>query len=194
MAKEEIEVKIVLFEGDGQRDLRMEFPELAKIPEFAALKNKKEVMLCWLIGNRTSPIFNLDRKTKVRKAVETAYGAVAKTRKDLEGMYNYETDADLPDHILEGIERMKRFDPENRLKAKLLSQYMFDTLQEMVVVDRTTLATMDMDDKKKYADLLIKVNSELPEMLKVLESGFGVKTVDRKKGNKVLVNINSLGR
>jgi hypothetical protein len=64
----------------------------------------------------------------------------------------------------------------------------------MIVLDSHTLATMDIDEKKKYTDLVVKVYSELPDMVKTLESSYGVKTLERKTKKKVLVGINDILR
>jgi hypothetical protein len=71
---------------------------------------------------------------------------------------------------------------------------MFDMLNDMIILDSQTLATMDIDEKKKYTDLVVKIYSELPEMVKTLESSYGVKTVERKTKKKVLVGINDILR
>ncbi len=84
------------------------------------------------------------------------------------------------------------FNPEYRLKAKLLSQYMFDTLNSMVVLSDSDLAGMEIEDKKKYTDLVVKIHSELPEMVKRLEESYGIRTIERKTKKKVMVNINDI--
>lgn len=192
---ESVDAKLIIFEPNGDRDMMIEYPELLKISEFVALKNKHEVRLCWLIGNRTSPLFKLDRIDKIRQAMETVYGGMERIDRDpeLKAMYAFENDTQsIPTRIFSGIERMTWFDPDNRLKAKFLSQYMFDTLNELVMIDRSKIGAMEMDDKKKYADLMIKVNSELPVMVRSLESDYGVKIINKKTNKEVLVNINSL--
>lgn len=87
---------------------------------------------------------------------------------------------------------MESFNPEYRLRAKLMTQYMFEILNEMIVLDSQTLAAMDIDEKKKYTDLVVKVNDELPGMIKNLESAYGAKTVDKKTRKQVLVKINDV--
>ena len=89
---------------------------------------------------------------------------------------------------------MESFNPEYRLRAKLMSQYMFDVLNDMIILDNTTLATMDVDEKKKYTDLVVKIHSELPNMVKTLESAYGVKSVEKKTKKEVLVKINDILR
>ena len=89
---------------------------------------------------------------------------------------------------------MESFNPEYRLRAKLLSEYMFETLNEMVVVGSNELATMEVDEKKKYTDLLVKIHEELPDMVKRLETSYGVKVKDRKTKKEILVKINDVLR
>jgi len=188
---EEVEYK--LFHSDTDRDLKLEYPELAGIEEFKKLTSS-ELRLCWLIGNSSSPIFNLKRTEKIKEAMETVYGmGRIESKPDLLKLYHFKNgEADIPENVLNGINRMLHFNPDNRLRAKLLSQYMFDVMNKIVVVDKATLLTMDMDDKKKYAELMIKVNSELPKMIDTLESGFGIKLVSKKTGKIAKIDINKL--
>jgi hypothetical protein len=62
----------------------------------------------------------------------------------------------------------------------------------MIVLDSVTLAGMDIDEKKKYTDLVVKVYGELPQMVKTLESSYGAKVVERKTRKQVLVKINDV--
>lgn len=185
MANKEVEIILFGLERDG--DLRIEYPELSEMDEFKDLK-VKEVRLCWFLGNRTSPIYKLDKANRLEKALELVYGRSYKSRADIKEVSN----GSLPDHIVKGVHRMESFNPEYRLRAKLMSQYMFDVLSDMIILDNTTLATMDVDEKKKYTDLVIKIHSELPEMVKTLESAYGVKSVEKKTKKEVLVKINDV--
>ncbi len=184
---EEKEVEVVLFNLEGEGDLRIEYPELAETEEFKDLR-VKEVRLCWLIGNRTSPIYKMSKKERVFKALEIVYGKYYDRNKDLQGIIN----GDIPENIKNGIRRMELYNPEYRLKAKLMSQYMFEILNDMILLDATTLATMDIDEKKKYTDLVVKIHSELPDMVKRLETSYGVKTIERKSKKQVMVGINDV--
>ena len=185
MAGKEVDVVLFGLERDG--DLRIEYPELAEIEEFKALK-VKEVRLCWFLGNRTSPIYKLDKAKRLLKALELVYGKSYESRKDLKEILGGE----MPEHLLKGIRKMELFNPEYRLRAKLMSQYMFEVLNDMIIIDNTTLATMDIDEKKKYTDLVVKIHSELPEMVKTLETSYGAKTIEKKTKKEVLVKINDI--
>ena len=186
---EEKEVDIVLFGLESDGDLRLEYPELAAVPEFKNLK-VKEVRLCWLIGNRTSPIYKLSKRDKLFKALELVYGKYYDKNKDLQGLIN----GDIPEELILGIRKMELYNPEYRLRAKLMSQYMFEVLNDMIMLDAQTLATMDIDEKKKYTDLVVKVHMELPDMIQRLETAYGVKTIERKSKKQVMVGINDVLR
>tara|TARA_R110002020_G_scaffold393965_5_gene604066 strand:+ start:6755 stop:7318 length:564 start_codon:yes stop_codon:yes gene_type:complete len=185
----EKEVQVVLFGLESEGDLRVEYPELSEIEEFKDLR-VKEVRLCWLLGNRTSPIYKLSKKDRLFRSLEIVYGKNYNRRKDLEGIIS----GDIPDNLKDGIKRMESFNPEYRLKAKLMTEYMFEILNQMVVLNPNDLTTMDIDDKKKYTDLVVKVHDELPSMVKTLETSYGAKTIDKKTKKSVMVKINDLLR
>ena len=184
MVKEEADLTIFGLTSD--RDLRIEYPELADIKEFKEL-TKKDVKFCWYVGNRTSPIYSLEKTIKIRKALALTYGIQWEKKEDLRAIANGE----IPTPIQLGIERMVHFNPEYRLRAKLLAQYMFDTLNEIVVL-QTPISEMDIEDRKKYTDLLVKVHGDLPKIVQTLETSFGARVVSRKTKSEVLVNINDV--
>ena len=75
-----------------------------------------------------------------------------------------------------------------------MTEYMFEVLNQMVVLNPNELATMDIDEKKKYTDLVVKIHDELPSMVKTLETSYGAKTVEKKTKKSVMVKINDLLR
>jgi hypothetical protein len=130
----------------------------------------------------------MSKRERVFKALEIVYGKYYDRNKDLQGIIN----GDIPEDIKLGIRKMELYNPEYRLKAKLMSQYMFEILNDMILLDATTLATMDIDEKKKYTDLVVKIHSELPDMVKRLETSYGVKTIEKKSKKQVMVGINDV--
>lgn len=187
------EVEITLFGVNHKGDLKRDYPELAKIEEFKDL-SPHEVRFCWLVGNRTSPIFGLERTERIRNASTIVWGINAKQspKKRIKDIAIAKSEDDFPDDILKGIYRMNAFNPGYRLKAKLMAEYIFETLNRLIVVDSDTMATMDTDEKKKYSDFVIKVSSELQGMVERLENSYGVKTISRKTKSEILVNINDV--
>lgn len=63
---------ITLFEPTG-RDMALDYPELLKYPELMGLKDR-ELRLCWLMGNRTSPIAGYPVAKRLKAAVAQSYG------------------------------------------------------------------------------------------------------------------------
>jgi hypothetical protein len=184
---EEKEARVILFGMETEGDLRIEYPELSEMPEFKTLK-AKEVRLSWLLGNRTSPIYKLSKKERLVKALELVYGSRYAENKDVKLIL----EGNMPAELRTAIDKMETFNPEYRLRAKLMSEYVFNKLNDLIVLTSAQEASMDIDEKKKYTDLVIKISSELPDMVERLETSYGVKTVERKTKKKVLVNINDV--
>jgi hypothetical protein len=185
------QVEITLFGTSHDGDLLREYPELAKMEEFKDL-DPKQVRFCWLVGNRTSPIFNMDRPERIRRALVTVWGQHYEKNPTIKHIVEADTADGLPEEILKAIHKMNTFSPSYRLKAKLMDEYIFETLNELIVVAPSELSMMDVDDKKKYADLAMKVSSGLGEMVERIESAYGVKAVERKTKKEIQVRVNDL--
>jgi len=180
-----LEVDVVLFGLETSQDLRIEFPELAENEYFKVLK-PSEVKFCWLVGNRTSPIFEKEDQEKFEIATKSCFPNYLK-KEELKELYN----GNIPDHIQLGIDAMKKFNPELRLRAKMLQHYIFDELNHIIgMKTRTQISLMDVDELKKHSDLLKSIEKDIPNMLKRIEDGNGIKTVERGTKKRVLVNIN----
>lgn len=182
---------ISLFEPTG-RDMLFEYPELGKYPEFLDIK-ARDLKLAWFIGNRTSPFARYDTKKRIHAAINTVYNEKALGRKDVQDMLS----GVIPPHIVLAIQRMAVFSPSHRLRAKLGSEYIFEELLDMIYLtpEEKVLMKLDPDLKKKHADLLIKVNSELPAIIQTIESGYGVGNKKDKKENKegkVLTSVRNI--
>jgi hypothetical protein len=188
MERKEVEVR--LFGVSHEGDLEREYPALAKIEEFKDL-DPKEVRFCWLVGNRTSPIFKIERWERIRKALKIVWGANYSSYPTIKELAKAKDESELPEDILKGILKMNTFSPSYRLRAKLMDEYIFEALNGLIVISPSEMDDMDIDDKKKYADLAIKVGSELGGMVERIES-YGVKTVDRKTHEPIQVNINDI--
>lgn len=187
------EVEIQLFGVEHKGDIKRDYPELAKIEEFKDL-SPHEVRFCWLVGNRTSPIFALERGERLRKAAAIVWGENYRSnpKAKIKEIVSSTGEDDMPEDILKGIYKMNTFNPGYRLKAKLMAEYIFETLSTLIIISDTEKMAMDTDEKKKYSDFVIKVSSELQGMVERLESSYGVKTLNRKTKSSVLVNINDV--
>jgi hypothetical protein len=177
-------IDITLFEPTG-RDMKLDYPELGNITEFHDL-SFREMRLCWMIGNRTSPIANYSTMKRVRAACEQVY---KKQSRNKEWVVDMMENGTIPEKLKKGISRMASFRPSVRLRAKLMDEYMFDQLNGLIHVSEEDKRAMDTDEKKKYADLLIKVSSELPSLVTRMESGYGINVSDENEDVDVKANI-----
>jgi len=181
--------ELTLFEPKVS-DMRMDYPELAEYSEFKPL-TARELKLCWYVGNRTSPIAKYKKATRYTRGIEMSFGKVAKKREDVKKML----EGDLPDHILLGIQRMATFNPSVRLRAKFSTEYIFDRLNEIIEVSQRDMEAMDFDERKKYSELIIKISSEMPDMVKRMEGGYGVKVTAKgrtRRKTEVTASISDL--
>lgn len=189
MKKEEVQV--ILFGVEDKGDLAREYQELSKIEEFKDL-NPSEVRFCWLVGNRTSPIFKLKRGERIKTALRTVWGEHYASNPKIKELAKATGENDIPDDVLKGIYKMNTFNPGYRLKAKLMGEYIFEKLNELIVLDPSSMSMMDTDEKKKYADFVIKVSSELQGMVDRLENAYGIKTINKNTKKEVRININDV--
>jgi hypothetical protein len=176
-----------LFEPNGKSDMRLDYPELAEVPEFEELSST-EVRLCWYIGNRTSPLVKniRDKGKRVKSALEKCYTGASRERQDYKDML----EGNFPHKILVGIEKMASYNPSFRLKAKLLDEWMFDKIQSLVMKDEVKINMMDIDDEKKYTSMMLEVSKSMPDMIGRMEQGYGVK---KKKIEKEVQVMSSVG-
>ncbi len=164
-----------------KNDMKIDYPELSGYSEFENL-SEREIRLCWLMGNRTSPIASYSKKKRIKVAIEQSYSRAGQNRADVKAMLQ----GNLPEKILMGIQRMASFRPSVRFRAKMLQEQIFDNLEELIQVSEAEKKAMDTDEKKKYADFVIKVSGDLEGMVGRMEAGFGMKA---KRTDKDKVEI-----
>jgi hypothetical protein len=173
------EKDIVLFEP-SKRDMLIDYPELKQYDVFSRI-SASDMKFSWYVANRTSPIIREPKEKRFKMACELAYDERKLRVNDrVKKMYN---EMDIPEDIVEACQVMASFNPSFRMRAKLLTEHSFSMLQSLVFLSKQELATMDLDDKKKYADLIVKANSALGDMILNMETGYGVK-VKKEKSKK----------
>lgn len=162
---------------ESERDLRVEYPEIADNPIFKELTTR-EIRFCWLVGNRTSPHAHMEGEKRVKVSAQMVFGKYP-TKTEHRELFEMK----ISPKIQAGIEEMAKFSPNDRMRALLATQFMYDKLLGLIVLSEEEEGMMDLDDRKKYADLLLKVNNDLPNVLHNLEHGYGIKV--KKKANKL---------
>lgn len=174
--------EIKVFEPSA-RDMKAEFPELAEIEEFKNLSNR-DLKFVWYLSNQTSPLVGLDTKCKIEEAIEICYNGKlpdAEKERYFAGSFS--------DEILKAINRMAMVDPMIRVQAKYNIEYIFGKLQKIIVITDDELNELEADEKKKYAELAIKIANEMPNLVSLMERKFGIKKKRDKKEVSTEVSV-----
>ena len=170
------EERFYLFRPTDQ-DMKIEYPELAKEPAFDKL-NTNELMFVWYYANRTSSYFTVKTGEipKVKACIRKAYSGVGNRLKEPE--YRKYLEGNFPEKIKDAIVVMNEYNPSARVRARIAIENIFNNLVESLELDDGMRKAMesDIDEKKKYIDLSMKVSDSLPKVIEQLEEGYGIRT------------------
>lgn len=156
------------------KDLKVEYPELAKTPEFIDLTDK-ELRFVWYYSNPTSPIAGKQKKAKLIESINMAFNG--QIDEDLKLKL---VNGKIPDYLNAAIERMKLVSTSIRTQAKLYLNQAFDNIQKIIHIDPEILEGLDYSQKKHYLELMLKVQDELPKLVDKIERGFSVIEIPKK--------------
>lgn len=162
-------IEYSVFEPGG--DPMFEFEELAGIKEFSEL-SKEEYSFVWFYANETSLYNSIEDK---RTRLYTCWNAAFKKSMNVEEKNRY-LSGNFPEKIKRAINRMKQINCNIRFRAKISLYSAFRNLEIMVNKKPSDVVMMDMDDAKKYSDLVKQASVTMKEIIEKLETGFGVKT------------------
>ena len=178
-----MEEEVFLFKPTSQ-DMKIEYPELRDVKEFMELKTA-EFKFVWYYGNRTSPYFEFATgdRNKIIACMTEAFGR--NFDKNSEDNRRY-LSGNFPPKIKGAIERMSRYSPSARLRAKMAAEKVFNILEKSLVVDESMqkLIDEDLEVKKKFLDLSVKVTESMPDVVSQIEEGFGIRAYQKKGGKE----------
>lgn len=157
------------------KELKVEYPELAEIAEFIDLDDR-ELRFVWYFSNPTSPIAGKSMKPKLIESINLGFAG-----KIEEGERLKLVNGKIPDHLKAAIERMKLVSVSIRTQAKIYLNQAFENIQKLIHIDPEVLEGLDFSQKKHYIDLMLKVQDELPKLVDKLERGFSVIEIPKKK-------------
>ncbi len=153
-----------------------EYPELKEKPELNSLRDY-ELRFVWYFANPTSPIIDCTMSDRAVKAVQFAFldDAVSEAERNtfITGKFT--------DKIRAAINVMKAFNPQVRMRAKMNAEHIFRNIEKIIHVDKVKMKMMGFADKKQYAEMSMKVMAQMPELINIMERGFGVYEVPKKK-------------
>lgn len=186
--------RVAILYLDVDRSMAEDYPELKDVSEFRGLTSY-ELRFAWLIGvfynvdiTKRVDKLNLDR---VRMAIEMAFHVGNRWILNKTDQYNY-LQLKFPDRIRRAILKFRNFDTPSRFKAKMFIDNALDNLERFSEYEdayikreiinekgeKEIITEINYDHRKKYSDYVINIIKELPELIKIKESGFGLREVD----------------
>lgn len=156
-----------LFESRG-KDLRIEYSDLSNVPEFKSL-TKNEMDFVWAFACEASPYKNWASETKIFNCLKLIRDEVTATRLEEYAQMKF------PDKIQSAIDAMSKFNLSVRVKAKEISDRLFKNIEKIAFTDISEIK--DIEDKKRYVDLVTNVTKLLPIIVSQVENGFGVRYI-----------------
>ncbi len=150
----------------SKRDMKTDYPELARVIEFKDLTNK-EMVFVWFHSNQTSPYFEMEAKHKTALSIKEAWGDKL-TREDIDAYL----DGNFPEKIRLALERMKKYKPSVRMKALMMQE---KTMADYQIILAKNISGLEPKAQSDYIDMINKINKALPELINSIEEGFGIK-------------------
>jgi len=178
-----------LFVPVVNRDLRISYPELAKIEEFKGMRSL-DVKFCWYYAIYFADIQDVSDRAK--QAIANSYRNEIK-QDDLNRFLR----GNFSDSIKSGIRKFESFDIGSRIRAKFTAERMLDAFEKLARTDVDTVGVVkiymaldqqmaakggeepigekrDWNQVNAYVNSMVKINESLPGLVNVVEQGFGV--------------------
>lgn len=148
-------------------DYRNRYPELKRISEFELL-SATELICIWYYANPTSDIIGVENDMeRMSEALKLSNYTPPKA------IINDILTLRFPEKFAIAIDRMKRFEPDIRMKARIMVEKIIGSYEGMCDPQNFKDDNNDID-RKKYVETTVKIAQELPTLIAKLEEGFGV--------------------
>ncbi len=182
-----------LFVPVVNRDMIRSYPELARIEEFKKMRSL-DMKFCWYYAIFFSDEKNPDKR--VRSALKHSW------REGMDGkLLEKFLKLDFPDSIRKGITRFGSFDIGSRIRAKFAAERILDGFEKLAQTDVNTVGVIyiyadgsqdgegeplgekrDWNQVSAFVNSMVKINESLPDLLKRVEEGFGVRSSSSPEG------------
>jgi hypothetical protein len=170
---------IILWGPKSGKSLKRAYKELAEEPAFKDLPDD-ELHFVWLYAIKNGPIDSDESDTfRASCAAPIAFKKNPDKIKKFSSLI-------FDEPVKKAIERMKKYSPLARAIAKRVAQDTINNYKKMVKVDLDSFNYIDKDGnaqtdwsgRNQYVMATAKINAEMPDLVKVIEDGYGVEEKD----------------
>jgi len=152
-----------------------DYPELKGIKEFRL--SSKQMAFVNLYANPTSEYNDVKpERTRLEKCIKKAFGNSLPENEKAKYLVG-----EFPSYIISAINKMKSFNPDARFRSRAIINKVFDKLEGLVDMEDEEMKKLQIEDKKRYAELLIKIAEGQQGLISQLEGGYGI-TEDEDNG------------
>lgn len=164
----------------------IEYPELGRANETKKLRGV-ELMWCWYYGSLDSPYINLEHKERCSQITALVFDKIYKGRHYDEKTLVKIRNGYYPDTWGKAIEYFGMKNTQVRARAKVLVEKIFNEFDKIVEGGMEKFTDKDGNaDFQKFSSTMKMIRSEMKDMIKEVEEGFGVseKTIGMEEGEK----------
>lgn len=179
---------VKLFPRQGNKDLRELYPELKDEPEFIPL-DKEELWFVNEYANQTSDYYyHTPLQNKISKCFDRSFVGANPSKKE-----QYLSRA-FPLQVKAAIDRMRLYNPDVRSQGLSITKDIFTEYKG--IIDRRKKWSQKIDNKNKidptpedlqkdklFVDTSAKIIQELPDLMKRIENGFGIKVTEDSRAD-----------
>lgn len=164
-----------VFVPKGTANYFSQYPELREIEEFANL-TEPEMKFVFYHYSPDSPFANLKAADRFVRSSDMSF-----TNGSAKQAF---APSAIPETIERAGQRMAQVNLGLRTQADVVVKQMFRNLTAMMAVDEKTIASMPIDEKKKYVSMAKDATETLAEMISTMERGFGLRPVSGPHSKK----------
>ncbi len=158
----------------NEKDLRVQYPEYADIPEFSRsrLRSADDLLFVWWYRASTSPYYDMPDEKKLAKCVERAYRSESRRAAKLDEF----SGGRFPEDIKAAMKRMESMNSQARIENYARLLMVRSNCHKMLNVDVSKMTEEEKDAWTKRAPALWKM---LQDTLRDLERGaYGVSDIE----------------
>jgi hypothetical protein len=170
-----------LFRPKSARALFEDYPELANYPECKEVTSV-QLLFAWYYACESSPIYKMRHPgQRAEEAIKLTFDSIKGAKKlSHEQRVNYKN-ARFDEKMAAAIKVMGRFRLNPRIRAKMMTEKVFDNFEKVLSIDAGDNSNfmnkdgdVDYAKKKAYVDMASKAIDMLPTLIERLESSYSV--------------------